>query len=570
MGISGAHLRGGRPGRSWRWTAGALLLAAVAPSQAQTTPPSQPWTVETLSVRAPGAGEEATMAVALRVPADRPVKHVVFYPSPNRSPALKVSRGYSALGLPGPWVRAAAQLNERGIAVAFADLPSDAQGRSIAARSPADIRQDLQAGVDYLRRRFAGVPVHLGAYGGAAAAALDAASRMDGVTRIAIVSGAFLDSRASDWSGLRIPVMLIHAPGALCVSAPFLEAGVVARQNRFALVVAGYEKPETRDNCGRGSQHVLTGLETEFADTVARWLEGEEPPRGIGYPNPSVAWREQVVMFAAPGVFGTNQLEMTLMLPEGAGPFPLMVFNHGDVSLDDSSVRYKRRVRSTTVAWEFLRHGIAVAVPARRGVALSEGIYPGGFGRYDADPTYKARFHAQDILAALAYLKSRPEIDAQRIILAGQSAGGYSVMYIASTNPSGVIGAVDFSGGRTDATSMEGPAYLHSTMVNGFEELGRTTRIPTLWIFAENDSKYTANTIRAAHEAYVRAGGKARLLLHPPIAGDGHFIYNRPETWRGPLQDYLREIGVLKATDSAAGADAVTGALSPPVTPRAP
>ena len=570
MGVSGAFRRGGRLDRARRWTGGALLLVAVAPSLAQTGAPSQPWTVESLAVRTLGDGEEARMAIALRVPAGRSIKHVVLYPSPNRGPALKVNKGNSALGLIGPWVRASAQLNERGIAVAFADTPSDAQGRSIAARSPANIRQDLQAAVDYLRQRFAGVPVHLGVYGAAAAPALDAAHRMDGVTRIAIASGAFLDSRARDWSGLGIPVMLIHAPGALCESAPFLEAGVVARQNRFALVMAGYEKPETKADCGRGSQHVLAGLETEFADMVARWLDGKEPPRGIGYPDPQVAWREQAVMFPAPGILGPNLLEMTLMLPEGVGPFPVMVFNHGDVSLDDQAIRYKRRVRSTTVAWEFLRHGIAVAVPARRGIALSEGIYPGGFGRYDADPTYKARFHAQDILAALDYLRSRPEIDAQRIILAGQSAGGYSIMYIASTNPPGVIGVVDFSGGRTDATSQEGPAYLHRTMINGFEELGRTTRMPTLWVFAENDSKYTPSTIRAAHEAYVKAGGKARLLLHPPIQGDGHFIYNRPETWRGPLQDYLREIGVLKATDSAGSPGAVAGALAPPATPRAP
>jgi dienelactone hydrolase len=566
MGVSGAFRRGGRLAGTRRWLAGAFLLAAVAPSPAQATPPSQSWVIETLSVRTLDDGAEATMAIAVRAPAGRPVKHVVLYPSPNRDPALKVNKGNSALGLIGPWVRASAQLNERGIAVAFADSPSDARGMSIAARSLANTRQDLQAGVDYLQRRFPGVPVHLGAYGGAASPTLDVAARMDGVTSIAIISGAFLDARASDWGDLAVPVMLIHAPGAVCASAPFLEAGVVARQNRFALVVAGYEKSETREDCGRGSQHVLSGLESEFADTVARWLEGKELPRGIGHANPPVAWREQAVMFPAPGILGTNQLEMTLMLPEGSGPFPVVVFNHGDVSLDDQAIRYKRRVRSTTVAWEFLRHGIAVAVPARRGIALSEGIYPGGFGRYDADPTYKARFHAQDITAALDYLRTRPEIDARRIILAGQSAGGYSIMYIASTNPSGVIGAVGFSGGRTDATPQEGPALLHRTMVNGFEELGRTTRIPTLWIFAENDSKYTTNTIRAAYEAYTRAGGKARLLLHPPIAGDGHFIYNRPETWRGAVQEYLREIGALS------GAEVALGARSAPdlATPRAP
>src|SRR5687768_14999164 len=113
-----------------QWTAGAFLAAAAATCQAQAATPAQPWTVETIPVRASGDGGEATLALALRVPADRPVRHVVLYLSPNSTPALKVARGPSALALAGPWVRASALLNERGIAVAFADAPSDARGRS--------------------------------------------------------------------------------------------------------------------------------------------------------------------------------------------------------------------------------------------------------------------------------------------------------------------------------------------------------------------------------------------------------------------------------------------------------
>jgi dienelactone hydrolase len=491
------------------------------------------------------------MAVALRVPANQPIKHVVLYPSPGPIPVLKIASGSAALNLVAPWVRVSALLNERGIAVAYADVPSDAQGWWLGMRAPADVRRDLQAGVAYLRKRFAGIPVHLGAFSVAAAPTLYMASRIDGVTRIAIVSGGFLDSRTSDWSGLRTPVVLIHAPSALCGAAPFLEAQLIARKNRFTLVVAGYDKREAKPDCVGGSQHVLTKLETEFADTVARWFEGAELPEGIGYPNPQTAWREQVVTFPAPGFIGINQLEMTLLLPDGTGPFPVMVYNHGDIHLDHSYMRHKTRMRELTVAWEFLRHGIAVAVPARRGVALSEGVYPGGFARYDGDPTYKARIHAQDIMPALDYLRTRPEIDAQRIILAGQSAGGYSIMYIASTNPAGVIGAVDFSGGRTDATSIEAAGFINRMMVGGFAELGKTARIPTLWVFAENDSKYTANTIRAAHEAFVKAGGKARLSLSPPIAGDGHFVYHKPELWREALKEFLGEIGVLKESEKS-------------------
>jgi hypothetical protein len=76
-------------------------------------------------------------------------------------------------------------------------------------------------------------------------------------------------------------------------------------------------------------------------------------------------------------------------------------------------------------------------------------------------------------------------------------------------------------------------------MVNGFAEFGKTTKLPTLWVFAENDSRYTANTIRASYKAFTDAGGKATLLLNPPIDIDGHLIHSRPDLWRKALRDYL-------------------------------
>jgi hypothetical protein len=60
-----------------------------------------------------------------------------------------------------------------------------------------------------------------------------------------------------------------------------------------------------------------------------------------------------------------------------------------------------------------------------------------------------------------------------------------------------------------------------------------------LLIFAENDSRYTANTIRKATEAFIDSGGKADLFLAPAISGDGHFIYRRPDLWSAPLKRFL-------------------------------
>ena len=110
---------------------------------------------------------------------------------------------------------------------------------------------------------------------------------------------------------------------------------------------------------------------------------------------------------------------------------------------------------------------------------------------------------------------------------------------LASMNVQGVVGAVDFSGGRTDKNGNGEAGFLNAMMVRGFAEFGQTTRVPTLWVFAENDSRYTANTIRASYQAYVEAGGQATLSLSPPIEGDGHFVHQKPDLWRPALRTYL-------------------------------
>lgn len=79
-------------------------------------------------------------------------------------------------------------------------------------------------------------------------------------------------------------------------------------------------------------------------------------------------------------------------------------------------------------------------------------------------------------------------------------------------------------------------------MVRGFGEFGASTRIPMLWVFSENDSRYSVNTIRASYQAFTAAGGNATLLLNPPLNIDGHLIHTRPELWRAALRDYLAKL----------------------------
>ncbi|TXT37574.1 MAG: hypothetical protein FD135_3500 [Comamonadaceae bacterium] len=523
-----------------------LLLSLGAAAQTQQPPgvPSQaqPWQVQTLNTRSIEGGQTATVALAVRSPASVPVKHVLLHVSPYSIAALKVANGNTAMVWNVPWVTASAQLNERGIAVAFADIPSDANKRGLPSRPPYEVAADITAILRQLKQQFPGVLIHLAGFGYGAGALIDVATGVQGFERMVIVSGDFSNYRSNDWSHLKQPVLLIHAPSTQCDHAPFLEAEFVARKNHFTLVQAGYKQAEPKPNCAASSHHVLSKLEVAMSTIVAQWFDGVEPPATIGHHTPQRAWREQLVNYTAPATFGSNLLEMTLLFPPGAGPHPVLVFNHGDIEIDTAWMRYKRRYVEMVVAREFLQLGWAVAFPSRPGVGLSEGTYRLSFQVGDADATYKARVHVESVLPAFEYLKAHPDINPQRIIVAGQSAGGYVTMYLASMNLPGVVGAVDFSGGRTDKRGSDAAGYLNNMMVSGFAELGKSTRVPTLWVFAENDSRYTANTIRASHQAFVEAGGKATLALSPPIEGDGHFVYQKPELWRAALKEYLAEL----------------------------
>jgi len=525
------------------WLAALLLCGASLPR-------AQDWTVQTLPTRVSPSGQKVTLAIAAYTPASsgtQPVRHVLVYPQSSGTPQLKVADGATALDLNGLWMRGPMHFRERGIALVYVDPPSDAERRNLNTRPRREVQQDLAAALKQVQQSFPGAQIHLAGFA-QVAPLLDVAADIDGVSKVVLASSVLRNNRTSDWSALRKPVLMLQAPGAQCDAAPFLEAQATAQRGRFTLLRVGYERQDAKEDCGRTSQHALQGQEAAAAGAVADWLDGQQLAPAIGNANAQVAWREELVTYQVPGAFGGNQLEATLLLPEarsfGEGPYPVMVWSHGDIEPDHSAMQYKSRIREMPVMREFLQMGVAVLIPARRGVGLSQGSYPRNFSTTDADTTYKARVHAEDILPAIAWLKTRPMLDTSRLILAGQSAGGYTTMYLASQNLPGLIGAVDFSGGRTQMTQSFTPNYLNRMMVSGFAEFGKTTRVPTLWIFTENDSRYSAETIRASYEAFQAAGGKGRLQLSPPIEGDGHLVYLKPELWRAALKEYLGEIGV--------------------------
>lgn len=109
---------------------------------------------------------------------------------------------------------------------------------------------------------------------------------------------------------------------------------------------------------------------------------------------------ETVLMIPKKGFF-TLELETTLYKPDGDGPFPVAVINHGK---SPANTRFQGRYRPAIAARYFLHRGYAVVVPMRQGFSRSGGSYIGGGCNVESN----GRVQAEDVQAALDYVVSQP------------------------------------------------------------------------------------------------------------------------------------------------------------------
>ena len=107
------------------------------------------------------------------------------------------------------------------------------------------------------------------------------------------------------------------------------------------------------------------------------------------------------------------QLAATLTLPEGSGPFPAVVLIAGSGPHDRNLKVGKHRL-FVTIADHLTHHGLAVVRYDKRGCGESGGKY---------EP-HDIESFTNDALAAVAFLKTRKEIDPTRIGALGISQGG--------------------------------------------------------------------------------------------------------------------------------------------------
>ena len=232
---------------------------------------------------------------------------------------------------------------------------------------------------------------------------------------------------------------------------------------------------------------------------------------------------------------GKLKIEAYVFKPEGVGPFPVVIYNHG------SRPGHEREERAFAYVGEMLAHtGYIVVAPERRGYGKSDGPTFGETVGEDRGPRFVARVQEEtdDMLAVVDFVKALPYADANRIGVMGWSFGGIISVFAASRS-SAFRAVVDQAGAAL--------TWDHSpAMQVALKEAAGRIRIPLLGMVAKNDR--TTESVKAVvHEAEAH-GSTAKLIVYPAFrpqdaagVAPGHMIFGREgwKIWEPDVKEFL-------------------------------
>jgi len=254
-------------------------------------------------------------------------------------------------------------------------------------------------------------------------------------------------------------------------------------------------------------------------------------------------------------VSGVSSMLTGVFLPDGDGPFPVLLYSHGrsGTPSERSDTRIPD-VRSHVRYW--LGKGFAVVTPIRPGYGDTggadredAGVVLDMFGNCWGFPTYDraAAAAASAVLATLKWVRDQPWADRNRIVLAGASMGGLASIATAAENPPGVVAYINFSGG-TGGNGTRAPEHScgSDAMESLMRTLGRANRVPGLWLYAENDRFWGATRPVAWYRAFVEHAEVTQFVMTGPVPNsDGHQLLARGgRLWTEPVDSFLAKHGL--------------------------
>ena len=246
----------------------------------------------------------------------------------------------------------------------------------------------------------------------------------------------------------------------------------------------------------------------------------------------------------------SHLVTITIFRDDSRQRAPFLVLNHGRPPQREELEKVGRE-RFAAQAQYFVSKGFVVFVPTRIGYGVTGGEDVENSGPCSAKD-FSSAFEcaAQEIVAVIQYARASPFVDSMHGLVAGVSVGGLASIAVAARNVRGVLGAVNFSGGNG------GNAVDHPERPCGSDVLrrliytfGKSTSIPTLWLYSENDKYWGKYFPREWFRAFKESGGNGAFIslppLMPPLGDDGHKIFGKdPAAWHPAFETFLRQIGM--------------------------
>jgi len=288
---------------------------------------------------------------------------------------------------------------------------------------------------------------------------------------------------------------VLVSPDQSPIPVPISSIGLKDGEMSFEIKRIGAKYSGKRNKAGTAFEGTFTQMGAKFplkltkTDKVSEYRRPQTPKAPFPYRSENVSYENK-----AAGV----KLAGTLTIPPGTGPFTavILITGSGAQDRDESLLGHKPFL----VLGDYLtRRGIAVLRVDDRGVGGSTGSISNS----------TSEDFAGDVLAGVAFLKGRKEIDPKKIGLSGHSEGGI-IAPIAAARSSDVAFIVMMAGTGLPGTEILLAQARLILKANGASdsELKWNERLQTL-IFhimdGDNDEKRVRSKLSAAVKEFLAA-----------------------------------------------------------------
>jgi dienelactone hydrolase len=190
-------------------------------------------------------------------------------------------------------------------------------------------------------------------------------------------------------------------------------------------------------------------------------------------------------------------------------------------------------------------------VPERPGHGATGGKYLEDQGGCDeADYSHSGHATADEIVAALNYLRGQPFIRPDGAVVLGHSAGGWGALALAGADMPGVAAIIAFAPGRGGhANDFPNQVCAPHTLMSAAAEFGKSAPVPVTWLVAANDSYFAPELSRKLADAFRTGGAKVDFHVLKASGSEGHWL---PESEAGVKIAGPELDRALKASDAGA------------------